>query len=135
MNKLYISSYRPNGTSDLIITNSDGEIIEHLVEAVFGNIKPKHFGWSGDALGNIEAVLYGETVAFISYDTPYDEENDEDERTLIDVVQSEELGDCFQVVETTLEEVLKKIAVSPVSDGWETVKTLKKYFKQNRKAA
>ena len=33
---LYITQDQPNGTSDLIITDSDGQIVDYISEAVFG---------------------------------------------------------------------------------------------------
>ena len=128
-NKLYVYNMNPNGTSDLLITSSDGIVLDSISEALFGRITAKRFGWNGDSLGNIEACYYGETVGTIEYSQEYETEEGEETQTLAEVVQDGDLSDITQVMEVDLNEVLEHIAVSPVSDGSETIETLKQYFK------
>lgn len=115
--KLYIYNQNSNGTSGLLICDEDHQVVDSIAEAIFGNIPAKGFSWSGDALGNINACFYGESVGMISYD----DEN-------LEAIENGEDCDIQQVVEVNLKDVLKRVAVSPVSDGPETLKTLNKYF-------
>lgn len=112
-NKLYVTDMEPNGTRSLIITDEDGQVLEIIDEAVFGNLSPKKFGWSGDSLGNIDALYYGESVGMVEY-------SDEN----LDSIQNGEYSDIIQVVEVELDEVLEHIATSPVDDGSLTLKIL-----------
>lgn len=140
MNKLYIYNMNSNGTSDLLITCNSQQVIVCIPEAVFGNIPSKHFGWSGDAQGNIDACLYGESVIMVDYSTPYNEDDADDaddaddDRTLADVVQAGEMSDLQQVIEVDITDVLERIAVSPVSDGSDVLKQLADYFPEAAEA-
>jgi hypothetical protein len=117
MNKLYVTSMNPNGTSDLIITDENHMVIDSISEAVFGNIPANEFGWFGDAQGNIEACMYGDSINMIDYT----------DENLDDILEGN-LSDISQVIEVSLEEVLGHIASNPMNDGSETVETLKLYF-------
>ena len=105
-----------NGTRDIIITDEDGTVLDSLNEAVFGNLESKKFGWSGDAMGNIDVCYYGDSVNMMSYD---------DES--VEAIQSGDYLDLCQVVEVTLKSILQNIAVSPVNDGSSIVEFFKQY--------
>lgn len=134
MNKIYAFDSNPNGTTDIIIVDSWGTVLDSMSEALFGRITAKDFGWGGDSLGNIDVLFYGESVGGVSYDQEHhiwneetkEEEVDQD-RSLADVIQAGEISDLVQVIEIDLEEALNAIAVSPVSDGSAVLEFLKKY--------
>lgn len=115
--KLYTFAQNPNGTSDLLIVDSNDQVIDSIPEAVFGDLESARFGWGGDAMGNINACFYGESIGMIEY-------SDED----LESIEAGEISDVQQVVEVTLDTVLENIAVSPVSDGSQTIKQLSRYF-------
>lgn len=134
MNKLYALPMNPNGTSDIIIADSHGTVLASMDEALFGCLSAKDFGWDGDSLGNIDVLYYGESVGMVSYDTEHhtwneetqEEEVDED-RSLVDVIQAGEISDLVQVIEIDIEEALSAVAVSPVSDGSAVIDFLKRH--------
>lgn len=109
-----------NGTRDIIVTDEDGTVLDSLNEAVFGNLESKKFGWSGDAMGNIDVCYYGDSINMMSYD---------DES--VESIQNGEYSDLCQVVEVTLESILQNIAVSPVNDGSSTIEVLKQYSNES----
>lgn len=117
--KLYIFNQNPNGTSDLLITDNHDQVVDSISAAIFGNIPPANFGWSGDGLKGITACYYGESVNYI-------EATDESYNAVV----NNEYGDIQQVVEVNLDDVLERIATSPVNDGSETLAKIKSYFKR-----
>lgn len=116
--KLYIYNSNPNGTADLIVTDDDGQVVASIAEAVFGNVRAKQFSWSGDALGNITACYYGESVGLVNYDDECLEE-----------IQNGENSEIQQVVEISFQTAIEHAAVSPVSDATGEIKALKKFLK------
>lgn len=129
---MYITMEQPNGTSDLIITDRDGLVVEVISEALFGvwnRIKEL------DELGGCVALTNNEYVEYFEYGMEaYEWDDAEDKEVLCKetfVSKLLEYGD-YQGVELLksigMSTVLKYIAVSPVNDGSEAIKTLHKYF-------
>ena len=58
---LYITQDQPNGTSDLIITDSDGQIVDYISEAVFCLF---NYRSTKDTLGGVCGLINGDSVGY-----------------------------------------------------------------------
>lgn len=99
MKRLYVCEWNPNGTNDLLVVE-DGEIKDRLPEALSGvNVRRDH---------RIEKQSYAleDFIAVLS-----DEENQEMQ--------------CPLVQEISVASALRRIAVSPVTDGQEAIDFIK----------
>lgn len=114
---IYATTWEPNGTNTILIVDQDLQIVDSLDEALFGvNVDGR------DSLGNCTFGAYGEFIGLATYDA------DEAQGELTpDQVRSGET-EFTEVMELELEYALGKVAVSPVSDGTETLQFLAKYF-------
>lgn len=99
----YSDYWAPNGTSDLIITDEDGQIKMVLNEALFG--APV----SDDGM---LAMTDGDSIF----------------GTGRDIGDHEGLPEDAMVWQLEAESVLRYIAVSPLSDGQETIDIIKGYL-------
>ena len=128
--KFYITDSNPNGTCDLIIVDGWDQVVGSVDEALFGRVPPKDFGWSGDSLGNISAMFYGESVGMIGYDEEHEVYGDDGQtvietRSLVDEVQEHGfLGDVVQVIEVDYDTVREYLAVSPCMTALENIKRI-----------
>lgn len=104
MPRLFVSEFRPNGTSDLVILNDNGSI-DIIEEAVFGfRFKSSRF-------------KYNKLIGFNNYENSGIVEFTEDD------------GEFFtQVFEVCIEDLLPIIATSPVDpEGHSVLRQLKKF--------
>ena len=130
MKKLYITQEAPNGTSALIIADQDGQIIDVIDEAVFGLYRHQD---TMDQIGGVNAIANGESVIYFESNHEAYQWNDETETEELlnesaeDILYRDgEYCGAELVQEVSLDQVLKHIAVSPVSDGSVVIKTLNK---------
>jgi len=129
-NKLYITQDAPNGTSALIIADQDGQIINVIDEAVFGLYQHQK---TMDRIGGVNALVNGESIAYFDSNHEAYSWNDETEteellnESAADLLyKTGEYCGAELVQEVSLDQVLKHIAVSPVSDGSVVIKALNK---------
>lgn len=101
MKHLYVCEWAPNGTNDLVIVDEDNQIIEVISEALFG------------VRVSIDHRIDGQTALIEDF---------------IGTLATDDLEAGVLVNSISLETALKRIAVSPVNDGRETVATLMKHF-------
>jgi hypothetical protein len=112
--RFYITDMAPNGTRDLLVTDDYNQLVEVLTESIFGRVNV------ADTCGMI-LVADDRSVWGI-----------EDYKQNEEVIESIKNGySCdHTLVEQALYpfQLLKAIAVSPVDDGAETAKIIKKYL-------
>lgn len=108
--KFYVTDWAPNGLSDLIVTDSNGEILAWVSDALFGPALSFK-----DRLGNFSASFYGESVGMV----PYDDQN-------YDAILGGEISDICPLSETDRETVLARLAGSPVKSFESTAEDILK---------
>lgn len=95
--KLFTTPWEPNGTSDLVVTDSNYQILTSVPNVLFG--APQRFE---DRLGNFSASFYGESVGMIAFDC-------DDHDAILDG----EIFDVIPLAEIDAGTVIGKLAGSP----------------------
>ncbi|HEY5688556.1 MAG TPA: hypothetical protein VIS27_09660 [Yeosuana sp.] len=107
-NHFYVTDYNSNGTTDLIITDSDHQIIGTIEEALIGSMENSAL----DSLGGLTCTFYGESIGYIDYS---------DEEEMIEGILNGEDSD-FQAVSHVSNSFVKQfIAVSSIDPDGELV--------------
>ena len=99
--RYYITDSNPNGTADLIVSDEDGTVVQYHIEAVF---------WPTTMRSDATFCLCdGESIFGSGRDIG--EEHDD-------------IPPDYYCWEVDIEDVLKRIAVSPCTDGKELIREL-----------
>jgi len=101
----------PNGTSDLIIVDDMGQIVDYLDNMLFNPIIDHDR--NGNMLGDINICYYGDSIGSIPSDI------------------YETSSDCPMVYPLLLEDVLESIAVSPVHTKFSQLRLLISSIKES----
>lgn len=105
--QIKLTEMDPHGCNDAVIVNKDTlEIVDVIPEATFGY--PSNTRIKPDLALTFESI---------------------DDVSALEDPELLEAGVTQGLYSVRLKDVLKRIAVSPVSDGSETIKALKQYFR------
>lgn len=128
--RLYITQDAPNGTSALIIADQDGQVTDIIEEAVFGLYQHQK---TMDRIGGVSALVNGETVVYFeanheayAWNNATETEELMNESAADILYRDGEYCGAVLVQDVSLDQVMRHIAVSPVSDGINVLRALAK---------
>lgn len=88
--KFYTTDWNPNGTSTLIVVDSDHQIVEYLEECLFG--PPLDSSYLGEMFGAVHMDIDGESVASVE---EYDADQLESNTGIVYPLDIESVLDCL----------------------------------------